>query len=79
MKLYTQAPHEQRMCRTDFGVKRHDHNALITENDLCYLTISLYNYCHETLHTDSSWVEDVPYWCQGQKVKGQGYNELYVT
>ena len=35
-------------------------------------------YHHETSHTDSPWVEDVPYLFWGQKVKGQGHNALII-
>ena len=36
------------------------------------------HYNHESSHTDSQWVEDVPFWFQGQKVKGQGHNALIL-
>ena len=34
------------------------------------LLLSFYTYHHETSHTDSPCVENVPYQFQGQKVKG---------
>ena len=41
--------------------------------ELLYL---IYTYNHEASHTHYPWVEDVPYGCQGWKVKGQGHNLL---
>ena len=36
--------------------------------------LSLYTHGHKTLQAHSSWVKDVSYWFQGQKVKGRGHN-----
>ena len=76
MKLLTQTPHELRICPIDFGVKRS--KVKVTMHWLLKMIyvawlLSFYTY-HETSHTDSPWVEDVPYWFWGQKVRGQGRN-----
>ena len=113
MKLYTQSPHESRMCAIDFRVQRSRSQCI----DYCNLFIafplhlSSWNITHrlpmsrgcallslaskvkvtmdwfilksvyvashyhlETSHTDSPWVEDVPYWVRGQRSRLQCIN-----
>ena len=55
-------------------VKGQGHNALLTEDGLCWIMLSVYTNHRETSHSDSPWVEDVPFWFRGQEVKGQGQN-----
>ena len=70
-KLHTQTPIELRMCPVDLGSKGQGQNAWITENGLCCIIAkSVYTYHHETLHTNSQSVEDVPCSFWGQNVKG---------
>ena len=47
-------------------------NALITENGFVLTTaFPSHHYRHETLHTDTLWVKNVPYRFRSQNVKGQ--------
>ena len=68
MKLQT--PQELKTCPIDFGVKK----AKVKMYWLLKMVIgtqflSLYAYSRETSHTDSPWVEDMPVWLRGKKLR----------
>ena len=77
MKLHMQTPHESRMCSIDFEVQRSRSQCINYWKWFpAHKLLSLYTYHHETSHADLPWGKDVPYWFQGQRVKGQGHSAL---
>ena len=76
MKLHTKTPHELRMYHIDFWFKESKVkvtiNWLLKMVNITYINLfSLYTYHHETSYKYSPWVEDMPYWSQGQRSGSQ--------